>query len=77
MNFSTLSQSTQTEIPRKAKIVATIPNGSEQVVMLVGSASALRWKKGSEKAIVTITDSFRAVRAPETALKIRAKERRS
>jgi hypothetical protein len=36
---STLSQSTQTKIWHKAQLVATIPVGSTQAVMLVGSAS--------------------------------------
>lgn len=76
VSFSTLSQSTQTEIPRKAKIIATIPKGSTQAVMLVGSASSLRWKKGSEKSISSTVDSFKAIPAP-TSMKIRAKETRS
>ena len=75
INFSTLSQSTQTEIPRKARVVATIPSGTSQAVMLVGSASALRWKKGSDKSVSSTVASFKATRAPETSLKIRAKER--
>lgn len=73
INFSTLSQSTQTEIPRKARVIATIPSGSSQAVMLVGSASALRWKKGSDKLVSATIDSFKATRAPETGLKVRAK----
>jgi len=75
VNFSTLSQSTQTEIPRKARIVATIPTGSSQAVMLIGSSSALRWKKGSEKLISSTVDSFKATPAPLTSMKIRAKDR--
>lgn len=78
LSFSTLSQSTQTEIPRRARIVATIPDGTQQAVMLVGSANALRWKKaGAEQTVHQVTDSFRAVAAPQTALRVRAKERRS
>jgi hypothetical protein len=76
ISFSTLSQSTQTEIPRKARVIATIPSGSSQAVMLVGSASALRWKKGSDKVVASAIDSFKATRAPETSMKIRAKESR-
>lgn len=75
VSFSTLSQATQTELPRLAKVVATVPNGSKQAVMLVGSASAARWKKGSEKAVTATIDSFRAVEAPQTGLKVRAKEK--
>lgn len=77
ISFSTLSQSTQTEIPRRARLVARIPEGTEQAVMLVGSASALRWNKGSKEAIAEVTDSFRAIPAPTSSLKMRAKERRS
>jgi hypothetical protein len=77
LGFSTLSQSTQTEIPRRARIVATIPDGSSQAVMLVGSASAQRWRKGSDEEIAKVIDSFRAIPAPATSLRIRAKERRS
>jgi hypothetical protein len=74
--FSTLSQSTQTEIPRKARVVATIPSGSAQAIMLVGSASAIRWKKGSDKVIASTMDSFNATPAPQTGLKVRAKRQR-
>lgn len=77
VSFSTLSQSTQTEIPRRARIVATIPEGTDQAVMLVGSASANRWKKGSDQQIAKVAESFRATAAPQTSLKVRTKERRS
>jgi hypothetical protein len=77
ISFSTLSQSTQTEIPRKARLVATIPSGSTQAVMLIGSASALRWKKGSEQLVASTAESFRAIAAPTTGLKLRRKERYS
>ena len=76
VNFSTLSQSTQTEIPRTALISATIPSGLDQVVMLVSSATTLRYKKGKgvmdnvkESAL-----SFRANPAPKSNLKVRIKE---
>lgn len=78
VSFSTLSQSTQTEIPRQARVVATIPDGTDQAVLLVASASAVRWsKKGLDKEISAVADSFRAVPAPQTSLRIRAKERRN
>lgn len=73
LSFSTLSQSTMTEIPRRARIMATIPKGTDQVVMLVASALALRWKnKGADLVVASVTDSFRAIPAPQTSLKIRA-----
>lgn len=77
MSFSTLSQSTQTEIPRRARIVATVPPGTSQAVMLVGSASATKWKQGSQGTIAQVTESFRAVPAPTSAMRMRVKERRS
>lgn len=77
LTFSTLSQSTQAEIPRRARVVVTIPDGTDQAVMLVASASASRWKSGSgtEKTVAAVLDSFQAIPAPTTALKIRAKAR--
>ena len=77
VSFATLSQSTQTEIPRRAQITATIPEGASQAVMLVGSASALRWKRGSDQQVASVGESFQAIPAPQTSLKVRAKERRS
>lgn len=78
LSFSTLAQSTQMEIPRKARVVATIPEGSSQAVMLVASASAIRWKnKGSEQKIEQTIQSFRAAPAPKSNMKIRAKEQYS
>lgn len=71
VSFATLSQSTQTEIPRKARIVATIPPGTQQAIMLVGSASASRWKKSLDK-INQAVGSFRAIPAPKSSLKVRA-----
>lgn len=75
-SFATLSQSTQTELPRRALVSATIPQGTSQAVLLVGSASAVRWRKGSDQMIADVIASFRAVPAPQTSLKVRAKERR-
>jgi len=77
LSFSTLSQSTQTEIPRRACVIATIPEGTSQAVMLVGSTSALRWKKGADQDMAKVIRSFRAIPAPKTSLKVRAKERRT
>jgi hypothetical protein len=75
LSFSTLSQSTQTEIPRKAQLVATVPTGSSQAVMLVGSASTTRWKKGSDKDVYSTVESFRAIPAPKSSMRLRKKER--
>lgn len=75
LGFSTLSQSTNAEIPRKALLVATIPEGTNNAVMLVGSANASRWKNGAEKQVRETIESFRAVPAPKTNMKLRAKQR--
>jgi hypothetical protein len=75
ISFSNLSQSTNSEIPRKAFLVATIPDGTDSAVMLVGSANASRWSKGSEKNVRDTVLSFRAVPAPKTSMKLRAKVR--
>jgi len=72
VSFSTLSQATQTEVPRRSKIVVFLPKGSKQAVMLVGSSSASRWSKGADKSIGDTVSSFRATAAPETNLKLRA-----
>jgi len=77
LNFSTLSQSTQTEIPRKAIIATTIVPGTENAVMLVGSATSSRWKKGAEEAVTKTVESFRVAAAPKTSMKVRAKSSRS
>jgi len=76
ISFSTISQATQTEIPRKARLAATIPIGTDQAIILVASSSAIRWKKGSEATIASTINTFRAIPAPETSMKIRAKPRR-
>lgn len=76
LTFSNLSQSTNAEIPRNAVLVASIPKGTDNAVMLVASSNANRWKKGGAEArAMEIVDSFRAVPAPKTNLKLRAKDR--
>jgi hypothetical protein len=74
VSFATLSQATQTEIPRFSRIAVTIPNGSKQAVMLVASASASRWRKGADKTIASTVESFQAVAAPQSSLKMRPKK---
>jgi hypothetical protein len=73
IDFSILSQSTGAEVPRKARVIATIPDGASQLVMLVASASALRWKKGTDQTIATTIDSFRAIPAPQTSLRMKSR----
>lgn len=71
--FSNLSQSTNAEIPRTALVAATIPEGCDDVVMLVGSATSNRWKRGAEKSVRETVGSFKATLAPKSGMKIRAK----
>lgn len=73
LGFSILSQSTGTEIPRTAIVVATIPQGTDEAVMLVGSSTASRWKKGTEATVRKTVESFNAVPAPKSSMKVRAK----
>eukprot|EP00571_Detonula_confervacea_P014059 CAMPEP_0172311030 /NCGR_PEP_ID=MMETSP1058-20130122/13639_1 /TAXON_ID=83371 /ORGANISM="Detonula confervacea, Strain CCMP 353" /LENGTH=318 /DNA_ID=CAMNT_0013024081 /DNA_START=22 /DNA_END=978 /DNA_ORIENTATION=+ len=76
ITFSNLSQSTNAEIPRNAIVVATIPKGTDNAVMLVASANANRWrKKGAEERAKEIVDSFRAIPAPKSNMKLRVKDR--
>lgn len=75
VTFSNLSQSTNAEIPRKAIVVATIPKGTDNAVVLVASANASRWKKGADLTSKTIVDSFSAVPSPKSNMKLRVKDR--
>jgi hypothetical protein len=78
VTFATLSQSTQTELPRHARIVATIPPGTAQAVLWVGSSSALRWSKGqSTPTLLSMADSFVAIAAPATSLRVSSTASRS
>lgn len=73
-SFANLSQSTNAEIPRTAIMVASIPEGLDQAVMLVGSSTTSRWKKGAESDIKKTVDSFNASISPKSTMKVRAKQ---
>lgn len=75
LTFSNLSQSTNAEIPRNALLVATIPNNTNNAVMLVVSSNANRWKKGAQTRALEIANSFNAIQAPKTNMKLRVKDR--
>ena len=75
LTFSNLSQSTNAEIPRNALLVATIPNNTNNAVMLVVSSNANRWKKGAQMRALEIANSFNAIQAPKTNMKLRVKDR--
>lgn len=74
-SFANLSQSTNAEIPRTALMVATKPSSVNQAIMLVGSATTNRWKKGAEKDIRETIASFNASLSPKTFMKVRAKNK--
>eukprot|EP00553_Chaetoceros_curvisetus_P007425 CAMPEP_0204625660 /NCGR_PEP_ID=MMETSP0717-20131115/11384_1 /ASSEMBLY_ACC=CAM_ASM_000666 /TAXON_ID=230516 /ORGANISM="Chaetoceros curvisetus" /LENGTH=217 /DNA_ID=CAMNT_0051641419 /DNA_START=30 /DNA_END=683 /DNA_ORIENTATION=+ len=73
LGFSILSQSTGAEIPRNAIVVASIPEGTDEAVMLATSSTATRWRKGTEKDVRKVSESFKAVAAPKTGMKVRAR----
>lgn len=73
IGFSILSQSTGTEIPRNAIVAATIPDGTDEAVMLVGSSTTTKWKKGTEASVRKTVATFRAIPAPKSSMKVRAK----
>lgn len=73
MGFSILSQSTGAEIPRNAIVVASIPEGTEEAVILASSTTASRWRKGVEKDVRKVAESFIAVSAPKSGMKVRAR----
>jgi len=75
LTFSNLSQSTNAEIPRNALLVATIPNSTNNAIMLVVSSNANRWKKGAQTRALEIANSFNAIQAPKTNMKLRVKDR--
>lgn len=75
VSYSNLSQSTNAEIPRRALVAATIPEGTENAVMLVASSTTARWKKGTEEQVRGTIASFRATSAPKSNLKLRPKQR--
>lgn len=63
-SFSSLSP-TYVETPRHAVISATVPKGkgeaaAQDILMVVGSASQARWKKGADAQLVAAVQSFRA-----------------
>ena len=76
LTFSNLSQSTNAEIPRNAVLVATIPKGTDNATMLVASSNSSRRRKGGAGGRARdIVESIRAVPAPKTDMKVRAKDR--
>lgn len=71
LTFSALSPG-QTEVPRRALVAAVQPEGSTDVVMLVGSSTAGQWKK-VEPAMRAMAGSFRIARTRPTNILRKAK----
>jgi len=71
VTFSALSPG-QTEVPRRALVAALQPEGSTDVVMLVGSSTSGLWKK-VEPNIRSMASSFRIARVRPTSIKRKAK----
>ena len=71
VSFSALSPG-QTEVPRRALVAAMQPEGSGDVVMLVGSSTAGAWKK-VEPAMRKMTSSFAIARVRPTNILRKAK----
>jgi len=67
VSFNALTQS-GFEVPRKGVIAALQPTGSSDVLMLVSSVGAARWKKGGEADARLAAESFRVTRMRPTAL---------
>ena len=67
VSFSALTQAGY-EVPRKGTIAAVQPLGSSDVLMLVCTVSASRWKKGGSEDVKRAAESFRVTQARPTPL---------
>ena len=67
VSFSALTQSGY-EVPRRGVIAAVQPEGSTDIVMLVSSVSAAKWKKGGEADVRQSAESFRIERVRPSKL---------
>ena len=67
VSFNALTQSSF-EVPRRGTIAALQVPGSSDVVMLVSSVSAARWKKGGEADARLAAESLRITRSRPTSL---------
>ena len=71
LTFSALSPG-QTEVPRRALVAALQPEGSTDVVMLVGGSTSNAWKK-AEPAMRSMAASFRVARTRPTTIPRKSK----
>ena len=67
VSFNALTQS-GTEVPRKGIIAAVQPAGSSDVLLLVSSVGAARWKKGGSADVRLAAESFRVTATRPTSL---------
>jgi len=67
VSFNALTQS-GVEVPRKGVIAALQPSGSSDVLMLVSSVAAARWKKGGDSDVQLAAESLRIVRSRPSSL---------
>ena len=71
VTFSALSPG-QTEVPRRALVAAVQPEGSSNVVMLVGSSTSAQWKK-VEPNMRAMASTFKIARTRPTNIKRKSK----
>ena len=71
VSFAALSPG-QTEVPRRALVAAVQPEGSADVVMLVGSSTANAWKK-AEPSMRAMAGSFRIAKLRKTSIARKSK----
>jgi hypothetical protein len=68
INFSVLSAS-GSDSPRRGVIAAVQPQGSNDAVMLVSSATSSRWKKGADASARQAAESFRVASTRSTTIR--------
>jgi hypothetical protein len=68
VSFSALTQA-GVEVPRRGTIAAVQPRGSRDLVMLVSTVGAARWKKGGADDVRLAAESLRVTEVRPTALK--------
>lgn len=67
VSFSALTQSGY-EVPRRGLIAAVQPTGSADVLMLVCTVGAAKWKKGGEADVRLAASTFRVARTRPSSL---------
>ena len=70
VSFNALTQS-GFEVPRRGVIAALQPPGSSDVLLLVSSVGAAKWKKGGDADVRLAAESFRVTRSRPSSLQRR------